>query len=98
MNSDATPNAMLNKGGRPKPGQGDTMKTISLNSRSKETLIQATGCIINVQVGLHDSAGRPVTRVDIKCDQYAGEQRWYLPDYENAAGIGIRIVGEEAGQ
>lgn len=56
--------------------------------------IEAPGCIVNIVKGLRDSEGREVTRVDIKCDQYAGSPKATLPDFDNADFLGVRVVRE----
>lgn len=45
-------------------------------ARDKLLHVEAEGCIVNIQVGLHDDAGRKVTRVDIIPDGYVGEE-WH---------------------
>jgi hypothetical protein len=73
------------------------MRTIRLSERSREKSlhIEAPGCIINVQIGLHDSEGRRVTRVDVNADgwRYAGETPWVCADFpESPEGVGVRVV------
>ena len=43
--------------------------------------IEAPGCIVNIRVGLRNLDGQEVTAVSVKCDQYAGEPKWSLPDH-----------------
>lgn len=77
------------------------MKSITFNGERRQksgTLhIEAPGCIINIQVGLTDSEGNPVTRVDVIADNQSGD-RWETPDYkdENTGEpgyfVGVRVV------
>lgn len=57
-----------------------TMKTVvhSENAKDKLLHIEADGCIINVRVGVNSDDGHKKTIVEIKCDQYAGEQGWFI--------------------
>ncbi len=70
------------------------MKTITINERSRDKLlhIEAPGCIINIHVGLTDSEGRAVTRIDVKSDRYAGEPAWWVENQEGNSGMAIRVV------
>lgn len=74
------------------------MKTVVLSRRSKDKLlhIEAPGCIINIQTGLHDRAGNAITSVQIKCDEYAGEPNVYLPDFDNAKSLNVRVCTEQS--
>lgn len=74
------------------------MKRLIHSSRSKDKLlhIEAPGCIINIQVGLRDSAGRPVTSIQIKCDEYAGDPNCYLPDFDDAKSLNVRVLMESS--
>lgn len=77
------------------------MKSITFNGENrtkKGTLhIEAPGCIINIQVGLTDSEGNPVTRVDVIADNQVGDH-WATPDYKNENTgepgyfVGVRVV------
>lgn len=73
------------------------MKTIVISERSQDKLlhIEAPGCIINVHIGLHDSAGNGITAIEIKCDEYAGEPNVYLPDFDNAKTLNVRVCKEQ---
>ena len=73
------------------------MKTVVISERSKDKKlhIEAPGCIINIHVGLVDMDGRKVTSVSIKCDQYAGEPRWLLPDFNFAEALNVRVREEK---
>jgi len=70
------------------------VKRISIKNA---THIEAPGCIVNITPGLSGAGGRQVTSIEIICDQYAGEQHWYLPDI-NAdrppRATNIRVVQE----
>lgn len=57
--------------------------------------IEAPGCVINVHVGLHNRDGQDVTSVTIQCDQYAGEPKWTLPDYNDAKHLNVRVLRGE---
>lgn len=50
--------------------------------------VEAPGCIINIWVGLHDEAGRKVTRVSVDPDNYVGEE-WHI---EKDATCGCRVI------
>jgi hypothetical protein len=69
------------------------MKTIVLSSRSRDNIlhVEAEGCIVNIHIGLRDDSGHPVTRVDVLCDQYAGEPRWSV---DGAMSIGVIVKSE----
>jgi hypothetical protein len=62
--------------------------------------IETDGCIVNIQVGLHDAQGRPVTRVDVTPDgddgcgnQWDGERGRGAPPYDWIPGaVPIRVV------
>jgi hypothetical protein len=58
------------------------MKTVVFSKRSKETLlhVEAPGCLVNIRRGLSDMQGREVTSVQITADQYAGEDRFTIPE------------------
>lgn len=72
------------------------MKTITLSGRSRDKLlhIEAPGCIVNIQAGLHDAAGREVTHVEISAsgDRYAGDPQWWIEGESGYRGIGARII------
>lgn len=74
------------------------MKTIVHDENARDTLlhIEAAGCIINIRVNLTDDTGHKTTRVDIQCDQYAGEQGWFITDEngEKIKHLGILIKEE----
>jgi hypothetical protein len=72
------------------------MKTIVISERSKDKLlhIEAPGCIVNIRVGLSDSNGNAITSVEVKCDEYAGEPHVYLPDFDNAKALNVRVLKE----
>lgn len=76
------------------------MKSITFygEGRSKRgTLhIEVPGAIVNIDVGLSDSDGNPVTRVEIKADDISGE-RFYMPDLPSEDGrprqhIAVRVL------
>jgi hypothetical protein len=69
------------------------MKTLQFNPKTRDTLhVEVPGCIINVHVGLQTQDGQNVTRVDIKCDDYPGEDVWRCPDFDNAEFVGVRVM------
>ena len=72
------------------------MKTVVLSERSKHNLlhIEAPGCIINVQIGLTDAEGRPVTHVSVSAngDRYAGDPEWWGEGQHGNKGVGVRII------
>ena len=61
---------------------------------SKVKHLEIAGCIVNIREGLHDSAGREVTSIEILCDDLAGEA-WRLPDHGDARSINIRVVKQK---
>lgn len=71
------------------------MKRLSLSARSRMLHIEAPGCIINIEAGLADAAGRNVTRVDVSAHgtRYADESPWFAHVGEcGPAGVGCRVV------
>jgi hypothetical protein len=73
------------------------MKTIVISNRSKHKLlhIEAPGCIVNITVGLTDTAGNGITSIAIKCDEYAGDPKCYLPDFDNGKNLNVRVAIEK---
>ena len=74
----------------------EMMKTVRWSgARGARTLhVEAPGCIVNITKGLRDTEGREVTRVDIQCDNFAGEPRVSIPDYNGAKYLSFRVVRE----
>lgn len=79
------------------------MKTIRHTSAARDKLlhIEADGCIINIQVGLHDRAGQQVTSVEIIPDDESrggdGEgRRWHLDGHRNNRIIRASQEGESS--
>jgi hypothetical protein len=74
------------------------MKTVRFYQTKKNGArrlhIETEGCIVNIVAGLRDLEGRRVTRVDVQCDQYAGDPKNTMPDYDNAQFLGVRVVQE----
>lgn len=59
--------------------------------------IEVEGCIVNIRTGLTGAGMRRVTSIEIICDQYAGEQHWYMPDLNSdnpPRATNIRVVQE----
>lgn len=71
-------------------------RTVSLGRHSKRLHIEAPGCIINVYPDLTDSDGRPVVRVEILADHYAGEAPWTIEGEPGKHDHAVRIVRTEA--
>lgn len=68
-------------------------KRITTRKLNDGTLhIEAPGCVINIHPGLHNTKGQEVTAITIQCDQYAGESKWTLPDYEDSKHLNVRAV------
>lgn len=61
----------------------EQMRTIlwGSNRGSRRLHIEAPGCIVNITKNLHDTEGREVTRIDIKCDDYSGDPAVTMPDF-----------------
>ena len=78
------------------------MKRVSLSSKGrgpKQLHIEADGCIINIQVGLHDSDGNAITHVSVAAqgDTYQGEPEWWIAPGTNVArtGVGLRVIQKD---
>jgi hypothetical protein len=84
-----------------KPGGASYQASTSIQS-PKILHIETDGCIVNIQVGLSDRAGRPVTNVSVTADGHNrggdGQGRiWQAevgPDADGE-GVGIRVVMTE---
>lgn len=74
------------------------MKVINISEKSKFDTwhIEAPGCIINVYPKLRTESGHRVTRISISADRMEGEQ-WFLPDFKEQEGIGVRVVEKKNG-
>ncbi len=77
----------------------DTMKSIHLSSsgRGTRTLhVEADGCIVNIQVGLHDADGNRVTHISVNAsgNRYAGDPEWWVAKGSKVdpSGVGLRVV------
>lgn len=68
------------------------MKTVVHSGKVRDNLlhVEAEGCIVNIHIGLTDSDGHAITRVDILPDKYSGES-WSLPEFPQMTSFGIRI-------
>jgi hypothetical protein len=85
-------------------GRGASLEVMPGNSPAAPKLlhIETDGCVVNIQVGLRDSADRPVTRIDVSADGLNrggdGQGRiWQAevgPD-SNGEGTGIRVIMTE---
>lgn len=58
------------------------MKTANHTKSARDPLlhVEAEGCIVNIRVNLQRDDNREITRIDVQCDQYAGEPQWYIVD------------------
>lgn len=72
------------------------MKRISTRKLPDGILhIEAPGCVINIHPGLHNSDGQEVTAIAIQCDQYAGEPKWTLPEFNGGKYLNVRVLRDE---
>jgi hypothetical protein len=85
-----------------KPGGASYQAGTSIQS-PKILHIETDGCVVNIQVGLRDSADRPVTRIDVSADGHDrggdGEGRIWQAFHGNAqlgqGGGVIRVIMTE---
>lgn len=72
------------------------IKRITVSKRSQHEIlhIEAPGCMVNIQHGLHDAEGREVTRVEVIADgaRYSSESPWWVEGKPGADGMALRIV------
>ena len=79
------------------------MKSVVLSSKAggvfsgpKTLHVEADGCIVNIQVGLHDENGNRVTHVSVDAngDRYSGETQWWVAPGSKVTskGVGLRVV------
>ena len=72
------------------------MKRVTATKRGDGiTHIEAPGCVVNIHVGLTNRQGQAVTAITIRCDQYAGEPVWTLPDFNDAKHLQVRVMRED---
>lgn len=59
------------------------MKTVTLPAGKDILHCEVPGCIVNIYTGLHDSKGREVTSIEVRCDDYSGESQWRINGNRN---------------
>jgi hypothetical protein len=75
------------------------LKSIHVPKGYKGLHIELPGCIVNIQVGLHDRDWQEVVRIDVLAigERFAGEQPWFAEGSVDWNGAGIRVVKEMPG-
>lgn len=71
-------------------------RNIHLGPRSALLHIEGPGFICNIQVGLADERGRPVSRIAVSADgdRYSGDPQWWIDGRRGQIGRGraVRVV------
>lgn len=78
------------------------MKTIRISARSRDKLlhIEGPGFLVNIQIGLTDQEGRPVSNISVIADgdRYKGDPEYWVNGEVGNSGVALRIVRTTLGE